>query len=504
MENFYLGDCLNWLQSLPDNFMDSFVEDPPAGISFMGKSWDSNKGGRDKWIDWLKIRLMEQLRVLKPGGYIFVWALPKTSHWTMTAIENAGFEIVDTVHHIFGSGFPKNYDLAKGVESWLLWGDASNKKWKNLPGNRTPGKTGFAKLSHNQGYRPAEYEQHGILEFTPSLPESAAAQGYGTALKPAHELWILAQKPIEGRNLAENFVKWGVGGLNVAACRVPRGDSDLGRVNNKSATWGSYGDGANKQAGVDPQEQTGWPANLVITHNYDCNGECSPGCPAATLNLQSGESKGTYRRESRSRKGFMISGSVNNIQEAHAPDNYGDSGGASRYFNNFHWGELDIESFIYASKPFKLEKNAGLEGLPPVQKIYNGQSSKSSKEMGDVEARFTTAPAQNSHATVKSLELMQWLIKLITPPVNHITGLEGKVGDPFAGSGSTLVAALLCGFTPMGAELMPDHYEFILKRLEWAAAQVAKGRGAAPPKKIVKAAAQEKKNHLDKGQLSLW
>lgn len=100
-------DCLEGLRQLPSNSMGSMVTDPPAGIAFMGKEWDSNKGGRDAWIKWLTQIMREAHRVLKPGAHILVWALPRTSHWTATAVEDAGFEVRDIVSHIHSQGFPK-------------------------------------------------------------------------------------------------------------------------------------------------------------------------------------------------------------------------------------------------------------------------------------------------------------------------------------------------------------------------------------------------------------
>jgi len=96
------GDCLEVLKTMADNSVDSVVSDPPAGIAFMNKAWDEDKGGRDNWIEWMTEVMVEVGRVLKPGGHILMWALPRTSHWTATAIENAKFEIRDIIHHIFG------------------------------------------------------------------------------------------------------------------------------------------------------------------------------------------------------------------------------------------------------------------------------------------------------------------------------------------------------------------------------------------------------------------
>jgi len=107
----YQCDCLDVMKSIPDNSVTGICTDPPAGISFMGKNWDSNKGGRDQWIEWLTTVMQECLRIIKPGGMMLVWSIPRTSHWTATAIENAGFEIREKIYHLFGSGFPKSRDF---------------------------------------------------------------------------------------------------------------------------------------------------------------------------------------------------------------------------------------------------------------------------------------------------------------------------------------------------------------------------------------------------------
>jgi tRNA G10 N-methylase Trm11 len=112
----YNADCLTQLISMDDETIDSLITDPPAGISFMNKSWDGDKGGRDQWIDWMTEIMSECLRVMKPGAHGFVWALPRTSHWTATALENAGFEVRDVVTHLFGSGFPKSLDVSKAID----------------------------------------------------------------------------------------------------------------------------------------------------------------------------------------------------------------------------------------------------------------------------------------------------------------------------------------------------------------------------------------------------
>lgn len=121
------GSCLDIMRTMPENSVDSIVTDPPAGISFMQRSWDSSKGGRNEWILWLSEIMTESIRVLRPGAHGLVWAMPRTSHWTGMALENAGFNIKDTLHHSFGSGFPKSLNVSKNIDRCLcaLRGESS-------------------------------------------------------------------------------------------------------------------------------------------------------------------------------------------------------------------------------------------------------------------------------------------------------------------------------------------------------------------------------------------
>ena len=115
INNVVLGDNLDVMKTMPNNFVDSIVTDPPAGIGFMGKAWDKDKGGRDAWVEWLTEIMAEALRVLKPGGHALIWALPRTSHWTAWALEDAGFEVRDMINWIYGSGFPKSLNVSKCI-----------------------------------------------------------------------------------------------------------------------------------------------------------------------------------------------------------------------------------------------------------------------------------------------------------------------------------------------------------------------------------------------------
>lgn len=115
------GDALDVLRGMPDASVDAVVTDPPAGIAFMGKEWDGHKGGRAAWVAWLAAILAECYRVTKPGGRLLCWSIPRTSHWTGCAVEDAGWLIENTIAHMFGSGFPKGRSQLKPArEDWWL------------------------------------------------------------------------------------------------------------------------------------------------------------------------------------------------------------------------------------------------------------------------------------------------------------------------------------------------------------------------------------------------
>lgn len=115
------GDCLDVLRGMPAATFDAVVTDPPAGIAFMGREWDGDRGGRAAWVGWLAEVLAECRRVAKPGARLLCWSIPRTSHWTGTAVEDAGWVIEDVVAHLFGTGFPKGKSKLKPArEDWWL------------------------------------------------------------------------------------------------------------------------------------------------------------------------------------------------------------------------------------------------------------------------------------------------------------------------------------------------------------------------------------------------
>lgn len=201
-----VGDCMLVMRGMAEASIDAMVTDPPAGIAFMGKKWDSDKGGRDEWVRWLAQIMRESYRVMKPGAHGLVWSLPRTSHWTATALENAGFKIRDIVFHLFGSGFPKSLDVSKAID-----------KAAGAEREITGKKVTFRKPQEPNGW---DCTARAEFETAPSTDAAKQWSGWGTALKPAAENWILIRKPISEKTVAANVLKWGTGALNIDATRI--------------------------------------------------------------------------------------------------------------------------------------------------------------------------------------------------------------------------------------------------------------------------------------------
>jgi hypothetical protein len=366
------GDCLEVLSFHDSNSVDALVTDPPAGISFMGKEWDHHKGGRDEWITWMSVIMRECLRVMKPGAMGLVWAIPRTSHWTATALENAGFEVRDVVTHLFGSGFPKSLDISKAI-------------------NKAAG---------------AEREPN---ETAPSTDAEKQWQGWGTALKPASEHWILVRKPCSEKTVAANVLKHGTGGINIDASRIEgKLEGDPHRFNKTDGGWGV----AKFNDAPVVRGEGRFPANLVLSHSPHCtDSQCDIECAVKMLDEQSGNlGKSAGGNSAAIDKGIYNKRTGDKKAKLGVPCGFGDSGGASRFF--------------YCAKI-------------------------SSSERGD----------GNTHPTVKPKKLMSYLIRMITPP-------GGTVLDPFMGSGSTGIAAKECGFEFIGVEKEKEYFDIAEKRIK--------------------------------------
>lgn len=427
------GDALDALRGMATASCDALCCDPPAGISFMGLAFDSDRGGRDKWIAWLAEILREARRVLKPGAHALVWALPRTSHWTATAVEDAGFQVRDVVTHLFATGFPKSADISKQLDK------AAGATREHLGYNAEfLAKMGKSSTSVARGWQRPWMDSPEAIAAKAAItaPATDAAKqwaGWGTALKPAAEHWILARAPLSEPTISANVLRHGTGGLNVEAARIGTGgDKGVWPLTGRSAVRGAM---AGPLSPVETNQSQGrWPANLVLSC-HDCDPACDA-CPVRQLDAQSGR---------RSAGHFPAGGKVSRATDAAYGVFRGNDqasvyteavDGASRYF--------------FVAKPSQAERNAGCEGLTAE---YAHRGNGFSDAISDAKN-----PRGNHHPTVKPIALMRHLVRLVTPP-------GGTVLDCFAGSGSTGCAAVSEGFGFVGIDENPDYCEIAKRRI---------------------------------------
>jgi len=401
------GNCLDTLKTLPDCSIDSIVTDPPYEYGFMGKSWDASG------IAYNAEMWRECLRVLKPGGHLLAFSGSRTYHRMTVAIEDAGFEIRDQIMWLYGSGFPKSLDVSKAIDKAA----GAKREVVGSSDNGIAGGTG-KHAGQEKSYRFA-----GEFDITaPATDEAKKWQGWGTALKPAHEPICVARKPLTG-TVASNVLEWGTGALNIDGSRVGEADGFGGGAKGTSGFATGY-----ESDGFVASTQGRWPANVI----HDGSDEVLAGFP---------NSKGGHWPQTKT-TGFGDFG-----------------GGSSEYFGDGPKDTIDGSAarFFYCAKASKSERNAGLEGFEP------RKSDTRSDTAAGLWAQME-APKANFHPTVKPIALMRYLVKLVTPP-------GGTVLDPFLGSGSTAVAAILEGFEWVGCEMTEDYWPIIEARVQWAERQ---------------------------------
>ncbi|MCT7361202.1 DNA-methyltransferase [Mycolicibacterium llatzerense] len=390
----YHGDCLDILTELPDESIDAVVTDPPYGIRFMGKAWDGadieertlrgrevcpmpagvggpQGGYRSRAAEagrydlsanaafgvWCAAWASECLRVLKPGGHLLSFGGSRTWHRLAAAVEDAGFEIRDSIAWLYGSGFPKSLDVSKAIDKAA---GAEREVLETIP-DRWAGKG-------NVLQRSQQAENESVDITAPATDAARQWSGWGTALKPSFEPIVVGRKPLAG-TVATNVLEHGTGALNIDACRV----GDEVRINPPGSTNPRVAMGAGWRTDAQPREATGrWPANVVLDGNM-----------ADALDEQSG--------------------------------GHDDSAGASRFFPCFRY-----------------QAKAPTKDRPSVDGV--------------------------EHPTVKPLELMRWLVRLVTPP-------GGLVLDPFAGSGTTAEACIHEHMRCITIEREADYLPLIVARL---------------------------------------
>lgn len=460
MNKLILGNSLEKLKELEDNSIDSIVTDPPYHLvsivkrfgkkgsalaqygkdgsfgrlskGFMGKEWDGvdeNGIGIAYNVDlWA-----ECLRVLKPGGYLLAFSGTRTYHRMAVAIEDAGFEVRDMIEWVYGSGFPKSLNIGKAVDK--------------IQGNDREiiGKLKYGDKS-KEGYNPyhatkeTQTTGHILSTSEPLLTKGTSKwEGWGTALKPSHEPICMARKPLAEKNVANNVLKWGTGGINIDESRVEyQGDADWNNTFRPSTNIDKncWIKDKNAVARVDIINRSGrFPANL-LHDNSDEVKECFP-------ETKNGGQNNTSKRETWLR------------QETEPTKFSGDSGSASRFF----------KSIIYNPKASKAERNKGCEGLEEKQTTGGGGLTAELREDGSLETSSAggkygsiKAVSTNSHPTVKPIALMEYLIKMVTSK-------GGTVLDPFMGSGSTGVAAKKNGYDFIGIDMTPEYIEIAKARI---------------------------------------
>jgi site-specific DNA-methyltransferase (adenine-specific) len=442
-----LGDCIEVMKKMKENSIDAIVTDPPAGIAFMGKDWDKDKGGRDKWIEWMTGVASECIRVLKPGGHALVWSLPRTSHWTATAWEDAGFEVRDRIAHIFGSGFPKSMNISKQIDK-MAGAEREIIEISNRGSGAQPNKL----MNHDTGDTGIGYADGSGKEFpitAPATEESKQWDGWGTALKPSVEDWWLFRKPCSEKTVTQNVLKWGTGAINIDTSRVPVNpeiDDMLRTVERKereAETWKEGSGFKNENNHVTGVPTNGrWPAQVI----HDGSEE--------VVSLFPQSNGGAFPK-----KGNTPAG-----------EHYEGGWGAVDNGERTELGNGSAARFFYCTKPSKKERDAGLDEFEERERNTMGSgltgiSGNRSGKGNGIEIPMGINKMKNHHPTVKPLSLMRYLITLITPP-------DGIVLDPFLGSGTTLVAAKELGFSGRGIEKDPEYFEIAKKRIDSAKSEI--------------------------------
>jgi DNA modification methylase len=435
------GDCLELLKTLPENSIDSVVTDPPYHLTsivkrfgaddakspqfkigaygvgfdptgtgaafarmsrgFMGKQWD----GGD--IAFRLETWAEVWRVLKPGGHLLAFGGTRTFARMSVAIEDAGFEIRDTIMWLYGTGFPKSHDVSKGIDRAA----GAEREVVGTHHRHGGGRHNNVPDSADDSFNLCRLKPDAEIPLTKAAtPEAAQWEGWGTALKPAVEPIVLARKPLSEPTVAANVLRWGTGAINVGACRVPAICSECGgtgRLNCapqarclKCGGLGAddyYGSGINLRSKNDYAQPLGrWPANVI----HDGSDEVVGAFP----HTASDDLLPHHRSIGKSQIGtFDIRDRTGEVRQT-----YGDSGSAARFF-------------------------------------YSAKASKADR-------------AGSKHPTVKPVALMRWLVRMVTPP-------GGVVLDLFAGSGTTGAAAMAEGFRCVLIEREKEYFEDIQRRL---------------------------------------
>lgn len=503
-------DCVAGMRLFPDDHFDSVVCDPPYELGFMGKSWDASG------IAYSVEMWREALRVLKPGGHLLAFSGSRTYHRMTCAIEDAGFEVRDQIMWVYGSGFPKSLDVSKAIDkaggdalAWRKFSaayaaavEASSLthsdvdrvlgiKSSSCYWARTDHRGGMPPRHHWEQVRallalPSEFarlydeaerevvghrdrglspgsnhvygEYSGDTRITaPATPAAQQWQGWGTALKPAHEPICVARKPLIG-TVAANVLQWGTGAINIDACRVGSAGgckAPADAVGHNVGTINALGGNLNSMRSPSVDGLGRWPANLI----HDGSDEVLAAFPQAAGQLADASTSDTPRA------GQNVYGAMRRGRGAEASAD-SENEGAVGFKMKPGARRLDAGSaarFFYCAKASKSDRSEGLEGFP--LKAGGMVSNTSGQHMTRRDEGGAPGPVANHHPTVKPTDLMRYLCRLVTPP-------GGIVMDPFTGSGSTGKAAILEGFSFVGFELSAEYAAIAQARIDAARASL--------------------------------
>jgi DNA modification methylase len=376
------GDSLEVLKDFEDNYFDSVVTDPPYGLAFMGKKWDYDVPQVELW--------KEVYRVLKPGGHILSFAGSRTYHRMAVNIEDAGFEIRDMLGWLYGSGFPKSHNIGKAVDK--LQGNE-----REVVGKKIHSQKGVRVAEERTTIGAGAFGEPREGEITKG---NSKWEGWGTALKPAHEPIVMARKPLSEKTVARNVMEHGTGGINIDGCRI---DNITKKEKNRT-----------------PQRQSNNP-------NIDLGG------------MRAGQEQSMYNNEGRFPANIIHDGSEEVLEVFEE---------SSRFF--------------YCAKASKAERNMGLDELSTKQTTGGGGGiGNYLDDVNSASGKYGSekAPQKNYHPTVKPIKLMEYLVRLVTPK-------EGIVLEPFAGSGTTLIACKQQGFNYIGIEQEQEYCDIAEARLK--------------------------------------
>ena len=348
----HTGDAFDVLPDLDDNSVHAVITDPPYGLAFMGRDWDDFEP--KEYQEWCEEWAAEVKRVLKPGGHLLAFSGNRTHHRLFTGVEDAGFEIRDTLTWHYGSGFPKASDVSKTIDKRADAERELGEKYHN-PDGTTRDYDNYD--DHNDVYQPSDDGNDARRESIPATDAAKKWDGWKTGLKPATEFVVMARKPYDGATV-DSVLEHGTGALNIDACRVEGGERpERTVVDENTGSIDKYGDYENETTRATGTTTKGrYPANVVFDETA-----------ADALDAEVGELEaGAHPQNQSDDRSWRFSGLGENNQSERAET---DTGGPSRYF--------------YTSKASRSE-------------------------------RTNDGAIENDHPTVKPRDLMEWLIKLVT------------------------------------------------------------------------------------------